>query len=290
VKPAPFEYHAPESVDDVLALLAEHGDEAKPLAGGQSLVPMLAMRLTRFEHLIDLNRVPSLAGVTRTNGTLTLGATTRQVELERDDKVAAVPLLALAAPLIGHFQIRNRGTVGGSIAHADPAAELPAVALALDATLDVAGPSGARQVAAVDFFTGTWETTVDDGELLTAVHFPVWSGRAGFAVEEVARRHGDFALTGVACAVALGGDGSVERAALAMFGMGSTPIRTAKAEAALAGASPGDIDLTEIGQLAVRELDPPADIHASSEYRSAVGAYVVERGLARALEEAQHAG
>ena len=290
MKPAPFEYHAPESVDDVLGLLAEHGDEAKPLAGGQSLVPMLAMRLTRFEHLVDLNRVPDLAGITRTNGTLTVGATTRQVELERSSEVAAIPLLGLAAPLIGHFQIRNRGTVGGSIAHADSAAELPAVALALDATLDVAGPSGPRQVAAADFFTGTWETAVEDGELLTAVHFPVWSGRTGFAVDEVARRHGDFALTGVVCGVVIGDSGTIDRAAIALFGMASTPVRAADAEAALVGSASGDVDLTEIGQLAVRELDPPADIHASSEYRSAVGAYVVERGLARALEEAQHAG
>ncbi len=290
MKPAPFEYHAPESLDDVLAVLAEHGDEAKPLAGGQSLVPMLAMRLTRFEHLVDLNRVASLSGITRANGTLTVGATTRQAHLERDPATAAVPLLGLAAPLIGHFQIRNRGTVGGSIAHADPAAELPAVALALDATLDIAGPSGVRTVPAAEFFTGTWETAIEDGDVLTAIHFPVWSGTTGFAVDEVARRHGDFALTGAACAIGLGSDGTIDRAAIALFGMDSTPVRAADAEAALLGRRPADIDVADAGRLAVQGLDPPADIHASSAYRSAVGAHVVERGLARALQEAQDAG
>src|SRR4051812_198129 len=183
MKPAPFEYHAPESLGDVTALLAEHGDDAKVLAGGQSLVPMLALRLTRFEHIIDLNRVDDLRGVERTNGTLTIKSMTRQSTVEHDpDAGAAVPLLAEAIPLIGHFQIRNRGTVGGSIAHADPASELPAVALALDAELEIAGTRGTRRVPAADFFLGTWTTSIGEDEILRAVHFPVWSGKAGFAV------------------------------------------------------------------------------------------------------------
>ena len=197
MKPAPFEYHAPESLADVTALLAEHGDEAKVLAGGQSLVPMLALRLTRFEHIIDLNRVDELRGVERANGTLTVKSMTRQAAVEHDTAAGeAVPLLAEALPLIGHFQIRNRGTVGGSIAHADPASELPAVALALDAELEVAGANGTRRVPAADFFLGTWTTSIGEDEILSAVHFPVWQGRTGFAVEEVARRSGDFALAG----------------------------------------------------------------------------------------------
>ena len=287
VKPAPFEYHAPESTADAVGLLAEHGDEAKPLAGGQSLVPMLALRLTRFEHLVDLNRVAELRGVERRGGVLAVGAMTRQAELERAEAVADVPLLRLATPLIGHFQIRNRGTVGGSIAHADPAAELPAVALALDAQLEIATTSGSRSVAAADFFLGTWETSAASDELLTGVHFPVWSARAGFAVEEVSRRLGDFALVGVACGVELGDGDAVTRAAIALLGMGSTPLRAGAAEAALVGSTATATDLAEIGQLAVRDLDPPADIHASSRYRLAVGAHVVERALARALEAAR---
>jgi carbon-monoxide dehydrogenase medium subunit len=287
VKPAPFEYHAPESVDDVVALLAEHGDEAKPLAGGQSLVPMLALRLTRFEHLVDLNRVDALSQVERRNGTLTIGAMARQARLERDESVGAVPLLGLAAPLIGHFQIRNRGTVGGSIAHADAAGELPTVALALDAELDVATSSGTRTVAARDFFVGTWTTALGADELLTAVRFPVWPERSGFAIEEVARRHGDFALTGAVCAVALGGGEKVERSAIALLGMGSTPLRADEAERALVGSTPGADDLDEVGRLAVRDTDPPEDIHASSTYRHRVGAHVVTQALTRALAEAR---
>ncbi len=288
MKPAPFEYHAPESVADAVGLLAEHADEAKPLAGGQSLVPMLALRLTRFEHLVDLNRVGELSGIERSNGTLTIRAMTRQRALEHNDEVAAaVPLLALATPLIGHFQIRNRGTVGGSLAHADPASELPAVALALDAELELASTAGTRRVPASDFFVGTWTTAVADEELLVAAHFPVWEGRAGFAFDEVARRLGDFALTGVACGVELGGDGKITRAAISLLGMGSTPERAREAEAALLGGTPpGAPELAEIAQLAVRDLEPSDDVHATGHYRKRVGAYLVERTLSRALEEA----
>ena len=217
MKPAPFEYHAPESLSDVTALLAEHGDEGKVLAGGQSLVPMLALRLTRFEHIVDLNRVDDLRGVSRSNGTLTVKAMTTQRTVEHDTAAGeAVPLLAQAIPLIGHFQIRNRGTVGGSIAHADPASELPAVALALDAELEIAGASGTRTVPASEFFLGTWTTSVGEDEILSAVHFPVWSGNTGFAVEEVARRSGDFALTGVVAAVEVDASGAVSRAGLSL--------------------------------------------------------------------------
>ena len=286
MKPAAFEYHAPETIDDVVGLLAEHGDEAKPLAGGQSLVPMLALRLARFEHVIDLNGVPALAGIERRNGTVAVGAMTRQAELERSDDAAAVPLLGLAAPLIGHFQIRNRGTVGGSIAHADPAGELPTVALALDAELDVASTAGTRTVAASELFAGTWETTLAPEELLTRVRFPVWRGRCGFTVDEVARRYGDFALAGVACGVELDAHGTVVRAAIALLGLGSMPSRAGAAEAAIVGHAPSADELSEIGRLAMADLEPPTDIHASGEYRRAVGAHVVTRGLGTALERA----
>jgi carbon-monoxide dehydrogenase medium subunit len=284
MKPAPFEYHAPESLGDVTALLAEYGDEGKVLAGGQSLVPMLALRLTRFEHIIDLNRVDELRGVSRSNGTLTVKAMTTQRTVEHDAAAGeAVPLLAEAIPLIGHFQIRNRGTVGGSIAHADPASELPAVALALDAELEVAGRDGTRVVPAADFFVGTWTTTVGEDEILSAVRFPVWSGRTGFAVEEVARRSGDFALTGVVAAVELDDAGKVQRAGLSFLGMAPTPVRARAAEAALIGNAPSGSDLDEIGRLAVGDTDPTADVHASAEYRKHVGAHLVVRALDRAM-------
>jgi len=286
VKSAAFEYHAPEAIDDVVGLLAEHGDEAKPLAGGQSLVPMLALRLARFEHVVDLNRVPALAGIERHGDTVTVGAMTRQAELERSDAAAAIPLLGLATPFIGHFQIRNRGTVGGSIAHADAAGELPTVALALDAELDVASTSGRRTIAASDFFLGTWDTTLEAEELLTAVRFPVWVGRCGFAVDEVARRHGDFALAGVACGIELDSGGAVVRAAIALLGLGSLPLRASAAEAAIVGSAPSAVDLTEIGRLAVADIAPLTDIHASGEYRRTVGAHVVARSLSAALARA----
>lgn len=287
MKPAAFEYHAPETVADVVALLAEHADEAKPLAGGQSLVPMLALRLTRFAHLVDLNRVSELCGIRRDNGALVVGAMTRQRAVERDATVAsAVPLLARSVPLIGHAQIRNRGTVGGSVAHADPASELPAVALTLDAELEVVSKAGSRTVAASDFFEGTWSTVLADDELLTEIRFPVWSGRCGFAFDEVARRSGDFALAGVAVAVELDDAGAIRRCALGLLGMGSTPLRAPAAEAGLAGRFPTPEDLIEIGQLAVAELEPPDDIHATASYRKRVGAHLVARAVGRAIEEA----
>jgi carbon-monoxide dehydrogenase medium subunit len=288
MKPAPFEYHAPESLGDVTSLLAEHGDEAKLLAGGQSLVPMLALRLTRFEHIIDLNRVDELRGVSRSNGTLTVKSMTTQRTVEHDTACGdAVPLLAEAIPLIGHFQIRNRGTVGGSIAHADPASELPAVALALDAELEIAGSDGTRTVPAADFFLGTWTTLVGEDEILTAVRFPVWSGRAGFAVEEAARRSGDFALAGVVAGVELDDAGTVARAAISFLGMAATPVRAQTAEQALLGTTPTASELEEIGRLAVGDTDPTGDVHASAEYRKHVGAHLVVRALDRALGAAR---
>src|SRR6202171_6378804 len=180
MKPAQFTYHAPESLADVSGLLAEHGDDAKVLAGGQSLVPLLALRLTRFPHLVDLNRVPELSGLERVNGLLEVGAMTRQATVEHAPETVAVPLLARAVPLIGHFQIRNRGTIGGSIAHADPASELPAVALALDAQIEIAAATGGRTVPASEFFVGTWTTSLEPDELLAAIQFPIWDGRCGF--------------------------------------------------------------------------------------------------------------
>jgi carbon-monoxide dehydrogenase medium subunit len=278
VKPAPFQYHAPERIDDVCSVLSEYGDDAKPLAGGQSLVPMLALRLTRFDHLVDLNRVRELAGVRRDSGHVVVGACTRQRVMERDELVQRdLPLVARATPLIGHFQIRNRGTVGGSMAHADPASEYPAVAVALGAEFEIVGAGGARRcVRADDFFVGTWTTALDADELLASVRFPAWGSGCGFAIEEVARRHGDFALAGVACAV------GADRAGLALFGVASTPVRAAAAEQLLAAGAPA----VDVAEAAVRDLDPPGDVHATGATRTRIARHLVVRAVDKARAEA----
>jgi len=283
MKPAAFEYHAPTTTDEVLGLLALHGDEAKVLAGGQSLVPMLALRLTRFDHLIDINRVGELADVTRSNGTLRVGTLTRHRVAVHDPTVsAALPLLARATARIGHFQIRNRGTVGGAIAHADPAAEQSAVALALDAVMEVRSAARTRQIAASDFFEGTWTTALGPDELLTAVSFPIWEGRCGFAVEEIARRAGDFALAGVVCGVCVDEDGTPERLALGLFGLGPVPVRASQAERAfVAGGS-----LEDAAAAAMAEIDPPDDLHATGAYRRQAAGVLVRRAVEKALQEA----
>ena len=202
VKPAPFAYHAPSSLDEAVGLLAELGDGAKVLGGGQSLVAMLNLRLAVFDHLVDLRRVDELRGIERRNGSVWIGGGTTQATIEASPVVAeGVPLLVRATALIGHFQIRNRGTIGGSLAHADPAAEYPAVALALDAELEAQSPRGRRTIPAGEFFVGLWTSALAEDEVLTGVTFPVWTGRTGCAVEELARRHGDFAIAGAVVAV-----------------------------------------------------------------------------------------
>ncbi|GMU77439.1 MAG: carbon monoxide dehydrogenase [Acidimicrobiia bacterium] len=293
MKPAPFDYHAPEALDEAAGLLHEHGDDAKVLAGGQSLVPMLALRLTRFAHLVDVTRIGELRGITRDDGHVRVGATTPQAVAEHDTVLAAaVPLVARALPHIGHFQIRNRGTVGGSLAHADPASELPAVALALDATFEAASTRGRREIGAADFFTGTWSTALADDEVLVATRFPVWSGRCGFTVHEVARRSGDFALAGVAAAVEIGGDDTLTRVALGLFGVASTPQRATAAEGALVGR--GTTDRAELGatlrdasRAGAAEIDGVDDVHATAAYRTRVAAHLMETALSAAIEEAR---
>ena len=286
MKPAPFEMHSPASVDEAVSLLAQYGDSAKAIAGGQSLVPMMSLRLAAFEHLVDLNGVSELTQIAASGNEVRIGAMVRQAAAEHDDSIAkATPLVSRAIRHIGHFQIRNRGTVGGSIAHADPASELPAVALALDATIEAAGSGGKREIAAKDFFVSTWETSLKDGEILTGVRFPVWTGKCGFAVEEVARRHGDFALVGVVVGVQVDGS-KIARASIVFFGVGGTPIRASEAEQALLAAGTG-ADLDAIGKTAAAGLSPSDDVHASGDYRKSVAATVAARALAKALKEAQ---
>ena len=270
----------------MVSLLAEHGDDAKPLAGGQSLVPLLAMRLTRFEHIVDLNRVEELFGIEADNGGIRIGAMTRQAAVETDAAVAErAPLLALATPHIGHFQIRNRGTIGGSVAHADPASEYPAVMLALDGVAEIASASGPREVPAAEFFESTFMTAVAPDELLTALRFSSWDHPAGFSFGEIARRSGDFALAGAAVGIGTDGGGRINRAAVGMLGVGTTPLRAASVEGALMGLAAADADPAEIGRLAAGDMDPIGDIHASAEYRRRAGSTLVGRVLADALAQ-----
>lgn len=289
MKAAPFEHHRPTTPEEAVDLLAELGGGAKLLAGGQSLVPLLALRLTAFGHLVDLGRVDALRGIERLNGTVRIGAATTQATIERSAEIAgALPLLARATTLIGHLPIRNRGTIGGSLAHADPAAEYPAVALAVGAELEVLGTAGRRTVPADGFFTGMWSTALADDELLTAISFPIWSGRCGFAVRELTRRHGDFAIAGAAVAVELDGEDRVQRCGIGLLGMGSTPERAAAAEAAAAGSAVGGLDPTELGHAAVADLASiPSDLHGSSDYRRRVGAHLVADAWVAAVEEAR---
>jgi len=289
VKPVSFEYHVPETIDDATKLLAELGDGAKVLAGGQSLIPMMALRLAVFEHLVDVGRIAELQGIERREGGLWIGAGTTAATVEASADVASmVPLLAKATPLVGHFQIRNRGTLGGSIAHADPAAEYPAVALALDASMDVMGPKGRRTIAARDFFEGHWSTTMEPDDLLVGVSFPVWSGRCGFAVEEFARRHGDFSLAGATVGVQLDGADRVRRCAIGLISLGSTPERAGAAETEIVGRPITEVDPGEVGRLAVAGLEAvPADLHGSAEYRKRVGAAMVARAWTAAITEAR---
>lgn len=288
MKAAPFEYHAPGTAAEAVGLLAELGEEAKVLAGGQSLIPMLALRLAVFDHLVDVGRIAELTGIERRDGALWVGAGTTEAAVGASAQVAAdVPLLARATPFVGHVQIRNRGTLGGSIAHADPAAEYPAVALALDASMEVVSPTGRRTIAAGDFFDGLWSTTMAPDELLTGVSFPVWGGRSGFAVEELARRHGDFAIAGATVGVELDGDDRVRRCAIGLIGLGSTPERAPAAEAELTGRPVAGIEPDEVGRLAMAGLESvPADLHGSADYRTRVGASMVGRAWTTATTEA----
>ncbi|MEU6142725.1 xanthine dehydrogenase family protein subunit M [Streptomyces sp. NPDC047081] len=290
MKPAAFDYHAPDSAEETVALLAELGEEAKVIAGGQSLVPMLALRLASFGHLIDLRRVEALRGIEPRDTSVRIGATTTQAAIQRSEELRRLtPLLARATPLIGHFQIRNRGTLGGSLAHADAAAEYPAVALTLDAELEALSVRGRRTIPAGRFFTGTWTTALAEDELLTGAVFPVWWPPCGFAVEEFARRSGDFALAGATVAVGLDAAGRIDRCAIALFGLGPAPRRARTAEAELIGTEP-DLDKADgIGSLAVADLDSiPSDLHGSAAYRRRVGAAMVARAWRRAVREAVH--
>jgi aerobic carbon-monoxide dehydrogenase medium subunit len=289
LKPAPFRYFAPQTLDEALSLLAEHGYDVKPLAGGQSLVPAMNFRLAQPAVLVDLNRIAELAFVRAgDDGGLRIGAMTRQRTLERDPLVATrAPLVHAAMPHIAHGQIRNRGTIGGSLAHADPAAELPAVALALDARFRLHSQRGERWVSAGEFFISLFTTALEPDELLVEVALPPLLPRTGWAIQEVARRHGDYALVGVAAALTLDEAGRCRQVRITLLSVGDGPVAAHKAATLLVGEPPTPALLTTVAETVARdEIDPASDIHASAAYRRHLTKVLTRKALTTAVEQA----
>jgi carbon-monoxide dehydrogenase medium subunit len=278
VKAPRFEYFDPTTREEALELLAEYGEDAKVLAGGQSLVPLLNFRLAHPRVLVDINRVADLAGM---QDGLRLGAMVRQRALEG----CACPLIRQALPSIGHLQIRNRGTLGGSLAHADPSAELPAVMVALEASFKVQRKAGERGVGAEEFFVGQLVTVLEPDEMLVEVEVPAWPERTGSSLQEVAIRRGDFALGGVATMLSLDAEGRISGARIVPFGVGDRPVRQREAEASLLGSPPGEDAFAQAGRIVAERVEPWDDIHASAAYRRRLADLLTRRALAASLAE-----
>lgn len=293
MKPGRFAYHAPRELDEALAMLHEYGDEAKVLAGGQSLMPMLNFRLAQVEHLVDINRLGGdLTEMSWAADTVAIPALARQRHVERSERVAcALPVLAEALGQVAHPQIRNRGTVCGSLAHADPAAELPSVMSVLDATFTVASARGTRQVPVDEFFQFHLTTAIEPDEMLLRVRVNLPPAGTFSVFREFATRRGDFALAGVAAAVALDADGVVTSCRIAAAGVAPTPHRVRPVEDVVTGQRLDDDVLREAGNLASADVDPTGDIHASAAYRQRLTGVLVRRALAevRAQQEVAHA-
>lgn len=289
MKPPRFSYLAPETVQEVVAALAEHGPEAKILAGGQSLIPLLSFRLARPTALVDVNRVTGLDYLRWDDGEVRIGALTRHRAVEQDAETSRRCAMVLEAlSVVGHVAIRNRGTVGGSMAHADPAAEWPALAVALGAELTITGPSGSRRLTAEDFFLGFMTTALAPDEMLTEIRLPLPPPGAGTAFVEFARRHGDYAQAGACAALQLGSSG-VEGAQIGLLGVGMTPLRAVSAEQALVGEAPGPEVFARAAQLAAETMEPLDDVHADADYKRHLGTVMVERALAKAHQRAREA-
>ena len=289
MKPAPFQYLCPRSVDEAVDQLARHGDDAKVLAGGQSLVPLMNMRLARPRVIIDINRIDALGYLHDDHGVLHVGALTRQRAAERSPVVAArCPLLRDALRLVGHVQIRTRGTIGGSLAHADPAAELTAIFAALDGEITARSARGTRVIAAPDLFVSYLTTSLDPRELLVEVRIPALPPDAGWSWMEIARRHGDFALAGVGVVLA-GRRGVIAEARIGLVGVGPTPVRAARAERMLNGQAPSEALWAEAADAVRAAVTPDGDIHASAEYRKHVSGVLAQRALREAYSRARMA-
>ena len=285
MKPCAFEYVRPTAADEAIELLERYDAEAKILAGGQSLLPLMNFRLAAPAYVVDTNRIAELSYIRRTNGVLAFGAMTRQGDIEDSPVVAeSCPLLLEATRLVGHRTIRNRGTIGGSIAHADPSAEYPAVLAALDGEVVVRGPTGERVISAGDLFLTICTTTMAPNELLVEVRMPVLPAGTGSAFVELNRRHGDWAIVGAAAVVTVDEDGSCSEARIALAGVGGTPIRCREAEASLAGRDLKDDVLAEAAERSAAVAEPSDDLHASADYKRAMIQVFVERALRLARE------
>lgn len=281
MKPAPFDYVAPTTIEEAVERIA--GGDATILAGGQTLVPLLALRMNNPSLVVDINRIPALKGVTRMDGATSIGAVTRQCDILSDAVIAShVPALAAATAHVGHHQTRNRGTIGGSICLGEPAAEYPATALALGVSIEARSKRGARKIAADEFYLGPYTNVLGPDELVTAIHFPDWPAGTLTVFREIARRPGDFALVGLVGALSIA-NGAVTRAGLAWFGMGPAPIKARQAEAAMIGQAANSLDLKSVAELALAETDPFDDHHATSEYRRAAAGRLFARALGEAL-------
>jgi carbon-monoxide dehydrogenase medium subunit len=278
-----FEYHRPETVAEALTLLADHADEAKVLAGGQSLLPLMGLRLAVPAVVVDIGRLPDLDRITvEADHSVTIGALVTHAEAEENADLARhAPLVHQAMPLIGHTAIRNRGTVCGSVAHADPAAELPAVLLALDGAVVAASIAGEREISAADFFLGYLDTSLGDDELVVGIRLPPWPSTRGGSFIEVGRRHADFAMVGLATTLDVV-DGVIERAVLSFSGVAGTPQRVGEAEVALAARTPDDDSFGAAADIVREVVRPSADIHATASYRTHLAAVLTRRGLAAA--------
>jgi aerobic carbon-monoxide dehydrogenase medium subunit len=284
MKPPPFEYYRATTVEEAIALLSQYGPDAKLLAGGQSLLPMMKFRLARPSVLVDLRWVRELAYARQTNEAMTFGAMARLASLESDDVRALCPILAEAARHIGHPAIRHQGTVCGSLAHADPAAELPVLALALDAELVATGPHGTREIPARDFFITMLTTSLDPLEILTEARFPTLQAGSSWGFSELSRRPGDFALAMAAATLQLGADGTIASARIALGALADRAVRCLEVEAVLVGQRGGHAAFAAAATLASAPLHPPSDVHASSDYRRHLAGVLVERALMQAWQ------
>lgn len=284
MKPAPFDYVAPTTIEEACSLLTEACGGAAVVAGGQTLMPLLSLRMSMPFILVDLNRVPALRGISRVEGGTRIGAMTRQNDVVADPVLADVlPVLVQATSHVGHHQTRNRGTIGGSIALGEPAAELPATAVALGASVEVHSTRGVRRIAAEELYLGPYATILENDEIVAAVHFPDWPPDTVPLFREVAMRAGDFALVGLVGALTVE-QGKIARVGIAWFGMGPTPVKARQAEAALLGTAIADLDVDAIAALAIADTAPFDDHHASAEYRRTVGRRVFARALREALD------
>lgn len=284
MKPAPFDYVRPSSIDEACAILAEAGGGATIIAGGQTLMPLLNLRMSQPFVLVDINGIAALQGVTRVEGGIRVGPATRQADALRSEILASdLPVFIRALSHVGHYQTRNRGTIGGSVALGEPAAEMPATAVALGAMIEITSVNGTRTVPAHDFYVGPYMTVLEPDELVTAIVYPEWPEGHVVLFREVAQRPGDFALVGTVGALVLE-QGRIARAGIAWFGMGPTPIRARQAEVALLGRALADIDAETVAAAAVADTAPFDDHHASAEYRRTVGRRIFARTLRETLD------